>query len=778
MPTLAGQIPAVLLDVEITEPLPTIPGERDGVRVGQAWLLLRRCTEPVDLVRLPLPETGLTPSDLATPLGVTAAPLPTGSSYVAGRVAALALASNVTVVVCTRNRPQSLARTLESVRSQRHPSARVLVVDNAPTEPATLGVAKDAGVDYLAVEQPGLSRARNAAVRATAGETLAWIDDDEVADRYWLGEIARGLVEHPDADVLCGSIVAAELETPAQMWFEQFGGLVKGRGWQPAVFSPATRHTFNPLFPLPPFGAGANMVTRPGVIERMGGFDPALGAGSPAMGGEDTLFFSSLLRAGGTIAYQPRILTRHYHRRDLDGLRAQLVGYGTGLTAAYTALVRREPAVLVALAGLAPRAARELFGPGGRLTATTGPDFPVDLLSANRRAMLRGPAAYRRGRAHPAVRSAEPGPVKVTLVELSGPAPQLAPHRQVGPPYQAVRLFALCHGRPVGEITMPFDGRVLTAEEVGGRLAAFTTPAAREPDPPVLPKVSVIVPTTFARQRLLARCVAALGRLDYPRYEVIVVDNRPQSADVTDVAGSAGGPADWLSAMRDVRVVAEHRPGTSAARNAGLAAAAGEIVAFTDDDTVVDPGWLRALAARFLAEPDVDCVTGLVLPGELETPAQIWFEASGNTFAQKYERATYAGGPFTVTDRHAADPHRRASIYRFGEYGTGSNMAFRAGVLRDLGGFDEALGPGTPAMAGEDVLLFLRLLSGGGRLAYEPGAFVRHWHRRDVADLVRQTRSYGIGLTAMLTAARRPGPAPPLGAGQGRSARDHPVGAG
>jgi GT2 family glycosyltransferase len=421
----------------------------------------------------------------------------------------------------------------------------------------------------------------------------------------------------------------------------------------------------------------------------------------------------------------------------------------------------------VRLAGLAPRAAREVLGRSGERTATIEADFPVELLRANRRAMLRGPSAYRRGRSRSvgqsrsgitddlqAATAVEPGPVKVVLVELSEPTPEFSPHRDGESPYddghqyQAVRVFALSHGRPVGEVTLPFNGRVLAAEEVGRRLSGLTPVAPIELVEPA-PFVSVVVASSFARRPMLERCVAALGRLDYPRYDVIVVDNRPMA-----------DPADWraLEAVGNVRVVAETRPGASAARNRGLAAAAGEIVAFTDDDTVVDGGWLRALAGRFAAEPDADCVTGLVLPGELETAAQIWFEESGNAFAQKYERASYAGGPFTVMNRYADNPYQPASVYRLGEYGTGSNMALRTSVLRDLGGFDEALGPGTPAMAGEDILLFLRLLSRGGRLAYEPGAFVRHWHRRDIDDLLHQTRSYGIGLTAMLTAAVRRDP--------------------
>jgi len=282
--------------------------------------------------------------------------------------------------------------------AQRFPSFRVLVVDNAPVDDEAARVARRTGVDYLVAPIPGLSHARNAAVRAAPGEIIAWIDDDEIADEHWLGEIARGLRTHPGADILCGAVVPAELETLAQLWFEQFGGLVKGRGFTPAVFSPATRATHHPLFPLPPFGAGANMVTRPGVVERAGGFDPALGAGSAASGGEDTLLFMEVLRAGGTIAYEPSILARHFHRRELAGLRDQLVGYGTGLTAAYTALVRRHPLAAFGLAGLAARAAREVLGSGGARTATIEADFPAELLRANRRAMKRGPAAYLCGR--------------------------------------------------------------------------------------------------------------------------------------------------------------------------------------------------------------------------------------------------------------------------------------------------------------------------------------------------------------------------------------------
>jgi hypothetical protein len=164
------------------------------------------------------------------------------------------------------------------------------------------------------------------------------------------------------------------------------------------VFSPATAHLQSPLYPLPPFGTGANMTFRPGVIEGIGGFDAALGAGTPAMGSEDTLAFTRVLLGGGTIVYQPTALTWHYHRRDLDGLRRQMIGYGAGLTAAYTSLILSDPRVLVGLARLVPTALRDLTSDDSLRSAGLEADFPRELMGANRRGMLTGPFRYLAGR--------------------------------------------------------------------------------------------------------------------------------------------------------------------------------------------------------------------------------------------------------------------------------------------------------------------------------------------------------------------------------------------
>jgi GT2 family glycosyltransferase len=417
-PPRTGRIPALVRDIELSEPLPAIAAHGpDGQRAERAWLLVRLYTEPIGSLLLDLPEDGLAPAALMSAVDSAmgavirqrraaagaAAALGLAPPYLARRAEVLRTGPPLTVVVCTREHPAELARCLDSLLAQRYPRFRVLVVDNAPTSRATYEVARQAAVkrgpvDYLVEPRPGLSHARNRAVAASPGQTLAWIDDDEVADPYWLSEVARALVEHPEADVVSGVIVPAELATDPQLWFEQFGGHSKGRGFTPDLFSPATAHRQSPLYPLPPFGTGANMTFRPGVIERIGGFDPALGAGTPAMGSEDTLAFTQVLRAGGTIVYQPSALVRHYHRPDLANLHRQLVGYGTGLTAAYTSLVMADPRVVWPLLRLLPTALRDLLGTDSPRVAGLRPDFPRELLRANRAGMFRGPLAYLRGR--------------------------------------------------------------------------------------------------------------------------------------------------------------------------------------------------------------------------------------------------------------------------------------------------------------------------------------------------------------------------------------------
>jgi GT2 family glycosyltransferase len=338
-------------------------------------------------------------------------------------------------------------------------------------------------------------------------------------------------------------------------------------------------------------------------------------------------------------------------------------------------------------------------------------------------------------------------PVRVAVIDVARPLADIDCGRAELPPYTAAWILVCKDGRPLGSIEIPLRDPVIAAAELEREVSRQLGddwrqdgPVAHQPPPLPLSRASVVVPTNFARPAELRRCLKTLAELDHPDYEVIVVDNRPADAPLAELEGA--------------RVVRESRPGISAARNRGVAVATGEIIAFTDDDVQVHPGWLSALGRRFARQPHVSVVSGLVVPLELETQAQILFEQSGNGLDRGYAPLTFErAGRFRVRRRDERSGREEVrSLYLTGEFGLGSNMAFRTAVLQASGGFDEALGVGTPTRGGEDLAMFVRLLTAGHQIGYEPTAITEHQHRATMDDLDRQIYGYGLGFTAMLTA--------------------------
>jgi GT2 family glycosyltransferase len=251
---------------------------------------------------------------------------------------------------------------------------------------------------------------------------------------------------------------------------------------------------------------------------------------------------------------------------------------------------------------------------------------------------------------------------------------------------------------------------------------------------------------------MLARCLEALRRTrrsedarlgelvsrEPQRFEILVVDNAPTDERNQDVAGGIPG----------VRYVREPLPGLDFARNRAITEARGELIAFVDDDVVVDEWWLEGLYGALEDNPDASGVTGLVLPYALETPAQILFESRGG-FGRGFEPIRYGqvlpGNPLYPCGA--------------GIFGAGANMAFRREVLTSLGGFDEALDTGASLPGGGDLDIFYRLIRAGHTLVYEPRFAAFHEHRHDLDGLRQQYVSWGRGFAAFAVKSYRADPA-------------------
>jgi glycosyltransferase involved in cell wall biosynthesis len=221
---------------------------------------------------------------------------------------------------------------------------------------------------------------------------------------------------------------------------------------------------------------------------------------------------------------------------------------------------------------------------------------------------------------------------------------------------------------------------------------------------------------------MLERQLRSLAQLKYGDFEIIVVDNAPTSTPTREICAK----------FNDVRYVLEPRIGLDYARNTGWQAARNQIVAYTDDDAVVDPHWLAALSANY-ADPQVQCVTGTTYPLELETPAQVYFENYGG-MQRGFHRRVYTAGTWSTYFPLGS-----------GRFGAGVNLSLRRSALEAMGGFDPALDVGSLGRGGGDLDIMARVLRDGGKLVYEPCAICFHQHRRTMRQLRRQMFDYGYG---------------------------------
>ena len=214
------------------------------------------------------------------------------------------------------------------------------------------------------------------------------------------------------------------------------------------------------------------------------------------------------------------------------------------------------------------------------------------------------------------------------------------------------------------------------------------------------PRASVVV-CTFNGSRTIRQCLEGLEKLRYANYEVIVVDD-----------GSTDGAGE-IALQYNVRVIRTENRGLSNARNLGLHAATGEIIAYIDDDASPDPDWLSYLALTFRRTNSAG-VGGPNIP----------FPDDGQVAACI---AHAPGGPTHVllSDQEA-------------EHIPGCNMAFRRDWLQSIGGFDAQF-----HVAGDDVDACWRIQEAGGRLGFNPAAMVLHHCRSTLRGFWKQQVGYG-----------------------------------
>jgi len=236
----------------------------------------------------------------------------------------------VSVVMCTRDRPEGIEQAVISVLASNYPAFDLTVIDQSTTtatETILQPIAqRDQRLHYVRSQEPGLSRAYNTGIAHTSGDLLAFTDDDCAVAPQWLRTIVDAFEEDEEADLLYGQVLPPD-------------ATATGEGITPALSIPRLER-FSRRDGFRVCGMGANFAARRRLFLTIGGFDEMLGGGAPLRSSQDFDLAYRTYLAGRAILLRPEIQVIHYGTRAPQAWPATLRAYGIGDGAFYFKHVR------------------------------------------------------------------------------------------------------------------------------------------------------------------------------------------------------------------------------------------------------------------------------------------------------------------------------------------------------------------------------------------------------------------------------------------------------
>ena len=649
--------------------------------------------------------------------------------------------TSVAAIVCAHSteRWETITEALASLRSQtRLPDEIILSVDGNVElfDRAVEAFGSNTTVVFNSGPS-GVSPTRNVAAKQTSHEVLAYLDDDATADTEWIASLMRW---YDDPSVVgVGGAANPNWIGTAPGWFPPSFHWVIGCSHSGIEASPGPIRNF----------IGCNMSVRRTAWEAVGGFSSELGrVGSNGGGGDETDFCIRIAdELGGSIIHDPAAIVDHQVPKNRQTLRYFTMRcFQEGISKSHISQRAGSTNVLGdERKHLLSTLPREFLG--GIVQTVKGDRYGM----ARSAAIVLGTAATVLGffrKQKPTVAENDQAdtsfvPAQVVTLDVAEPIDLTDADPEK-------RLFALVRSGQTVLGAVHYDVNP-TEAEVARQLPRRSelVPANAESTNAVsmnsgsintrtaiAPTVAVVI-ATRDRTDSLRRCLDSIEVSRTMPDQLVVVDSAPADDETKQMIAARN---ETESSAR-VTYVRSTRPGLAVAHNVALAVVRTDIVAITDDDVLIDRYWIDQILDGFAHHADIVCVTGAIMPAELETWPQQWVESTGG-LNKGFERRVF--------DSSQDRPDDPLFPFSAGSMGSGANMAFSASWLRSQGGFLAQLGAGTTAKGGDDLRAFYDVIASGKKLLFNPSAVVFHHHHRTVEAIERQSYGYGAGLTAFL----------------------------